>query len=206
MVLQRLLSSVFPDLIFRINTSEKVLYLTFDDGPTEITPWVLEELKKFNAVATFFCIGSNVEKYPELYSEIISQSHSVGNHTMHHLNGWKTKTEKYIEDVDRCNSLLDHFQFSTNYFRPPYGRITPSQYSSLKKNYRIAMWDVLSKDYDEKVSEEKCLERVITKSKPGSIVVFHDSIKAEKNLRYVLPRVLEYFSEIHFSFETLEQQ
>ncbi len=210
MFARHFLSSVFPEIIFRINTSEKVLYLTFDDGPTEITHWVLDELKKHNARATFFCIGDNIEKNSSLYHKIIEQSHSVGNHTMHHLNGWKTGTKKYLDDVAECNSVLNSFQQQTTnnkqqtfLFRPPYGRITPSQYFSVKKNHRIVMWDVLSRDYDKNFSSQKCLERVITKSKPGSVIVFHDSIKAEKNLHYVLPGVLEYFSERNFSFNSL---
>ncbi len=210
MFARHFLSSVFPEIIFRINTSEKVLYLTFDDGPTEITHWVLDELKKHNARATFFCIGDNIEKNSSLYHKIIEQSHSVGNHTMHHLNGWKTGTKKYLDDVAECNSVLNSFQQQTTnnkqqtfLFRPPYGRITPSQYFSVKKNHRIVMWDVLSRDYDKNFSSQKCLERVITKSKPGSVIVFHDSIKAEKNLHYVLPGVLEYFPERNFSFNSL---
>ncbi|MBK5285324.1 MAG: polysaccharide deacetylase family protein [Bacteroidia bacterium] len=204
MLARYLLSPFFPELIFRGNSSENFLYLTFDDGPTQISPWVLAELRKHNAKATFFCVGNNIEKNPEIFSSIINNGHSVGNHTMHHLNGWKTRTNNYIEDVEECSFALNSLQPQTNFFRPPYGKITPSQYSSLRKNYKIVMWDVLSKDYDERVSEEKCLKRVITKSKPGSIIVFHDSHKAEKNLRYVLPRVLEYFSERKFSFCSLQ--
>jgi peptidoglycan-N-acetylglucosamine deacetylase len=195
-----ILSHFFPDVIFRVNTGEKKIYLTFDDGPTpEITPWVLEELKKYNARVTFFCVGSNVEKNPELLSEISSQGHSAGNHTMHHLNGWEISRSDYCEDVKQCEDVLKESRF----FRPPFGKLTPAQYFSLKKKYRIAMWDVLSRDFDSAISEEKCLQRVITKSKPGSVVVFHDSMKAEKNLRYTLPRVLEYFSGRGFSFSVL---
>jgi len=203
------LSALFPDVIFKINTAEKNLYITFDDGPTELTPWVLKELDRFNAQATFFCVGANVEKNVSLYNEIINRKHAIGNHTMHHLNGWKTKTKAYLADTKECNSVLNSFQQQTTnkkqqtLFRPPYGRITPSQYFSLRKNHRIVMWDVLSKDYDKNISSEQCLQRVITKSKPGSVIVFHDSAKAEKNLRYVLPKVLEYFSERNYNFCSL---
>lgn len=206
MAVSDFLSVFFPEIIFRINSQKKVLYLTFDDGPTELTPWVLDELKKYKAKATFFCIGANIEKNTSLYHQIINQGHAIGNHTMHHLNGWKTKTKKYLNDVEECDSVLNAFKpQTTNHkpqtlFRPPYGKITPPQYFSLKKNHRIIMWDVLSKDYDKNISSEKCLNRVISKSKPGSVVVFHDSERAEKNLKHVLPRALEYFSERNFSF------
>lgn len=211
MLVQNLLSPLFPELIFRIRTSEKKIFLTFDDGPTpEITPWVLEELRGYNAHATFFCIGNNVEKYPALISQIIKAGHSVGNHTENHFSGWKLKTQNYLNDVEMCDASLRAFSQESGIrnqepklFRPPYGKITPSQYSYLKKNYRIVMWDVLSKDYDLTFSPEKCLQRVITKSKPGSIIVFHDSAKAEKNLRYALPKAMEYFSEMKFSFNSL---
>src|SRR5258705_10298262 len=183
MIIPNFFSALFPDVIFRINTAEKNLYLTFDDGPAEVTPWVLEELKKFNAQATFFCVGANVEKNVSLYNEIINRKHVIGNHTMHHLNGWKTKTEKYLDDVEKCNSVLNSQQPQTSnlpegmpsaqtFFRPPYGKITPSQYFSLRKNHRIVMWDVLSKDYDKNISAEKCLQRVIKNSRAGSVIVF----------------------------------
>jgi peptidoglycan-N-acetylglucosamine deacetylase len=204
MLVQNLLSPFFPELIFRIPTNEKKIFLTFDDGPTpEITSWVLDELEKHHAHATFFCIGENVEKHPELFSEIIKQGHVVGNHTMRHLNGWRTKTKNYLGDVEECGSLLTSSQLQTNLFRPPYGRITQSQYSSLKKTHRIVLWDVLSRDYDSTISGETCLQRVITKSKSGSIVVFHDSRKAEKKLRHVLPKMLEHFSEKRYLFASL---
>lgn len=207
----RLLSALFPEVLFRINTAEKILYLTFDDGPTEVTPWVLEELKKYNAKATFFCVGANIEKNIPLHKEIKKQGHAIGNHTMHHLNGWRTKTCDYIDDVSACDEFLNLYSetsvvrrpSSDKLFRPPYGKITPSQYFSLKKNYRIVMWDILSKDYDKNISPEQCLKRVVSNSKPGSVIVFHDSEKAEKNLRYVLPRALEYFSDRNFNFLSL---
>jgi peptidoglycan/xylan/chitin deacetylase (PgdA/CDA1 family) len=205
-----LLSAIFPDVIFRVNTAEKNLYLTFDDGPAEVTPWVLEELKKFNAQATFFCVGDNIEKNIPLFNEIVNSKHTVGNHTMNHLNGWKTKTKNYLDDVEKCNSVLNSQQPQTSnlkpqtFFRPPYGRITLPQYFSIRKNHRIVMWDVLSKDYDKNISAEKCLQRVIQNSQSGSVIVFHDSAKAEKNLQYVLPKVLEYFAERNFRFESLQ--
>src|ERR1041385_1616917 len=183
-----LLSAIFPDVIFRVNTSEKNLYFTFDDGPAEVTPWVLEELKKFNAQATFFCVGANIEKNIPLYNAIINKKHAVGNHTMNHLNGWKTKTKNYLDDVEKCNSVLKSQQPQTlptkaqamqqrqagsnlkpqTFFRPPYGRITLPQYFAIRKNHRIVMWNVLSRDYDKNISAEKCLQRVIQNPRSGS--------------------------------------
>jgi peptidoglycan/xylan/chitin deacetylase (PgdA/CDA1 family) len=202
-----ILSRFFPDVIFRVNTTGKKLFLTFDDGPTpEVTPWVLEELKKYKAHATFFCIGRNVERNPELFSEIISHGHSIGNHTMNHLNGWKTSRSFYRKDVAMCEDVLRASGIrnqESGFFRPPYGKLTLTQYIFLKKNYRIAMWDVLSRDFDAAFSGEECLQRVVTKAKPGSVVVFHDSMKAEKNLRYVLPQFLNYLSERGYKLQNL---
>ncbi|MFC7357882.1 polysaccharide deacetylase family protein [Jejudonia soesokkakensis] len=181
---------MYPKRIWAFSRSEPKIYLTFDDGPIpEVTPWVLDLLKEYNAKATFFCIGENVQKHPEIYNRIIAEGHSVGNHTFHHLNGWKTNTSTYIEDVSKAAEYID-----SKLFRPPYGRITSNQAKQLKKKgYRIIMWDVLSYDFEASVSEEKCLHNVLNNIENGSIVVFHDSVKAEKNLRYVLPKVLNIF-------------
>lgn len=208
MLVEQLASAFFSKLTFRIKTGEKKIYLTFDDGPSpETTPWVLDELKKSEASATFFCVGAQVEKHPEIFNEIVEQGHAVGNHTMHHLNGWKSSVSDYLVDVKQCEDVLLRESRIKNQesslFRPPYGKLTPAQYSVLKKNYNLVMWDVLTRDFDSGISPDKCLHRVITKSKRGSIVVFHDSVKAEKKLWYVLPRVLEYFSERNFSFDSL---
>ncbi len=187
---------LFPELIWNIPDKEKNLYLTFDDGPTpEVTPWVLSVLKEFDAKATFFCLGKNVEKYPDIFNNILAQGHSVGNHSYTHLNGWKTKNSIYYQDIEKAQKLI-----KTDLFRPPYGRIKPSQIKTLKKKYKLIMWDVLSKDYHSKISNEKCLNNVISCSKNGSIIVFHDFIKAKKNLFYVLPKVLEHFHKQGFCF------
>lgn len=191
---------LYPERIWAFSRTSNSVYLTFDDGPIpEVTPWVLDELKKHKAKATFFCIGENVAKHPEILKRIIAEGHTVGNHTYNHLNGWKTDTSKYIEDVLKCekslntNSGLDAYQGSKLLFRPPYGRIKSSQAKLLQnKGYKIVMWDIISYDFDASISEEECLQNVLGKIRPGSIVVFHDSLKAEKNLRYVLPKVLEY--------------
>jgi len=198
---------MFPNYIWDIATTKKELYLTFDDGPTpNITNWTLELLKAYNAKATFFCIGSNIEKHPNLFKRIIKDGHRIGNHTQHHIKGWKTKTKDYITNVVQAQDLINTYISgkNPNLFRPPYGQIKPKQGRKLIDfGYQIIMWDVLSFDWEQELSEEKCLENVITKSKPGSIIVFHDSIKAEKNMKYVLPKVLELFSKKGYEFKVI---
>lgn len=188
----RIIQLLYPGRIWAFSKKEKVVYLTFDDGPIpEITPWVLETLGKRGAKATFFCIGENVKKHPSIFQEIIAKGHAVGNHTFSHLNGWQTESSKYIE-----NTLFAKKLIPSKLFRPPYGKITSSQARILqKKGYKIVMWTLISYDYDANISAEKCLQNVLGNIRPGSIVVFHDSLKAEKNLRYVLPRVLEFIEE-----------
>ena len=188
---------LYPERIWAFSRTSKSVYLTFDDGPIpEVTPWVLDELKRHGAKATFFCIGDNVEKHPNIFRRIISEGHSVGNHTFNHLNGWKIKTEEYVENVEKCETSLHTNSDPNAYqdsklFRPPYGRIKASQAKILrKKGYKIVMWDIISYDFDASISPEKCLQNVLGNIKPGSVVVFHDSLKAEKNLRDVLPKVL----------------
>jgi len=182
--------------IWDFDDSGKVIYLTFDDGPVEeITPWVLDILDKFDAKATFFCVGDNVSKYPEVFDEIISRGHAVGNHTFNHLNGWKTETKVYVENVMKCNEL-----FSTTLFRPPYGKIRPAQVSELQKHFKIICWSVLTGDFDKEITKEKCLEGIIKSASEGSILCFHDSIKAKENLYYALPIVLSHFKELGYTF------
>lgn len=198
---------MFPNYTWDISTQAKELYLTFDDGPTpKITNWTLDLLKTFNAKATFFCIGANIENHPDIYLKIIEDGHVIGNHTQHHVKGWKTKTKTYVKDVLDAEKLIDSDHSKTaKLFRPPYGQIKPNQGKKLMTlGYKIIMWDVLSFDWQKEVSESKCLENVISKSKEGSIIVFHDSVKASKNMMYALPKVLEYFSEKGFIFKSLK--
>ena len=191
----------YSSALWRVPTQEKKIFLTFDDGPIPgITPWVLSTLKQFNAKATFFCVGGNIEKHSEVFQQIISEGHSIGNHTYNHLNGWKTNTKEYLENISKWNSNCN---YETKMFRPPYGKLSLSQYSILKSQYSVIMWDVLSGDFDQTISEEKCLQNVLSKTREGSIVVFHDSIKAKKNLFFVLPKFLEKFSEDGYVFESL---
>ena len=200
-----LIKKLFSKYIWDLPNNDNKIYITFDDGPTpEITEWTLNQLNNFNAKATFFCIGDNIRKYPEIFKKVISEGHSIGNHTFNHLNGWQTSTNDYIENVKNC---FIHQQPSTNnhqLFRPPYGKIKPSQSIKLRKQgYKIIMWDVLSEDFDATISKEKCLENVINNMQSGSIIVFHDSIKAFPNLEYTLPKVLEIGSKKGFIFEKI---
>ena len=231
-IVKRLLSK----FIWHIPNKSRKIFLTFDDGPTpDVTTWVLSALKKYNAKATFFCIGENVEKYPAIFQEISDAGHAIGNHTFNHLNGWKTATDTYVDNFVSCEVAIDkmrvgeaqnsHSQNSMNssanvtvenieiknqkskiskLFRPPYGKMKYSQSTAIRKlGYQIVMWDVLSADFDTAVSKEKCLENVLRNIRSGSIVIFHDSQKAYPNLKYVLPRVLEFFKEKKYVCEII---
>jgi peptidoglycan/xylan/chitin deacetylase (PgdA/CDA1 family) len=203
-----IVKKLFPDYFWEISTNKKELYLTFDDGPTpDITNWVLETLKPFNAKATFFCIGDNIKKHPEIFSQIVNEEHSIGNHTHNHIKGWNTETKQYLENVAIAEEVIASQIFqpsNVNLFRPPYGQIKPKQGKKLMAlGYKIVMWDVLSFDWDKTVSNQECLNHVISKSKNGSIVVFHDSIKASYNMKFALPKVLEHFTEKGFSFKAI---
>lgn len=198
---------IYPSLTWRIPTTEKVLYLTFDDGPVPgPTDFVLEQLNTAAIKATFFCIGDNIRKHPQVLRNILDHGHAIGNHTFHHLNGWKTHTREYLHNIERCEKELAAVNAGLQFrlFRPPYGRITFSQIRSLNR-YRIIMWDVLSADYNRQLSPEKCLRNTIRATRPGSIIVFHDSFKAERNMMYVLPRLITHFREQGFSFKALPE-
>lgn len=199
-----LIKKIFSNYIWDLPNAKNKIYLTFDDGPTpEITEWVIEELKKYNAKATFFCIGNNIEKHPDIFKKAIIEGHSVGNHTYDHLNGWKTSTEEYLENVKLCKDSISNFK--SELFRPPYGKIKTSQSKKLRQlGYKIIMWDVLSADFDNSISKEKCFDNVIKNAKSGSIIVFHDSVKAFPNLEYTLPKALKYWAAKGFVFEKLD--
>lgn len=202
---------MFPNYVWNMATSEPVIYLTFDDGPIpEITESVLQLLKKYDAKATFFCIGDNIEKHPDVFKKIIIDGHSFGNHTYNHLKGWKTKTKEYLENVLKAQEKMDdfieeHLTLSHKLFRPPYGRIKPKQSKQLTTlGYKIVMWDVLPFDWDKTYSEENVLEHIIKNTEKGSIIVLHDSLKASKNMLYVLPKILEYYTQLGYSFKALK--
>ena len=176
-----------------------MVYLTFDDGPIpEITPWVLDLLEHFSIKATFFCVGDNVEKFPEVYKRVLSEGHITGNHTFNHVKGFFQNTKDYVSNVNRAEGLI-----KSNIFRPPHGQIKLSQYNILKKKYKLIFWDVLVGDWDRKRSGERCFETVKKKVRNGSVIVFHDSKKASKNLRYALPKTIEYLINSGYRFETL---
>jgi peptidoglycan/xylan/chitin deacetylase (PgdA/CDA1 family) len=223
-----LTKKLFSNYVWDIPNTENKVFLTFDDGPIpEVTEWVLDQLKKYNVKATFFCIGENIKKNPDVFLKLLSEGHSIGNHTFNHLNGWKTETKNYIENIamaekslqiadsrlhttqnsatksDNLNPTL--FNLKSKLFRPPYGKIKLSQSKILReKGYKIIMWDIISYDFDAKISKEQCLENVLKNVKSGSIIVFHDSKKAFQNLEYVLPRVLENLSKRKFVFEKID--
>lgn len=192
----------YPSLIWNKSRDHKVIYLTFDDGPIpDVTDFVLKTLKRYNAKGTFFCIGDNIRKHPDIFNKIKNDAHAIGNHTFNHLKGWDTPVDKYIANFQKCQDLT-----GTQLFRPPYGRIKKSQISKIKAlhaNMEIIMWDVLSGDFDTNLSPEACCDNVIKNAGNGSIVVFHDSLKAYERLKYALPRVLSHFAEQGYRFRTL---
>jgi peptidoglycan/xylan/chitin deacetylase (PgdA/CDA1 family) len=196
---------IFPHYIWRMPTREKVLYLTFDDGPhPQITPFVLDSLKKADAKATFFCIGKNVLLYPDVYRRIIAEGHAVGNHTHNHLKGSKTSAEAYAADIKKAAHLIH-----SHLFRPPYGRITRRQAAAVpaainRRDAKIIMWDVLSADFDPNILPQKCFDYVLRHARPGSVIVFHDSEKAYANMQYALPLVLQHFAAAGYRFEKIE--
>lgn len=204
----RIIKKIFSNYTWDIPNTKKKVYLTFDDGPIpEITEWVLEELKKHNAKATFFCIGDNINKNPQILKKVITAGHAIGNHTYNHLNGWKTTTEAYLENIKRCEELIQQsgINLKSKFFRPPYGKIKTRQAKEISKlGYKIIMWDVLSADFDQNLSQEACLKNVLSNTESGSIIVFHDSAKAFQNLEYALPRTLAYLNENNFICDVLQ--
>jgi peptidoglycan-N-acetylglucosamine deacetylase len=201
------IKKLYANCVWDIKTTEKVLYITFDDGPhPTITPFVLQELKKYNAKATFFCIGDNVKKYPDVYQQIIDEGHTVGNHTMRHLNGWKTENERYLNDIKEASSYINSILF-----RPPYGRISKKQiesiiqkkYSIFNNQYSIIMWNILAGDWEQTLSPQKCFNQIKNKIYRGAIVVFHDSEKAYDRMSYAFPKLLHYADKLGYKFEKI---
>lgn len=196
-----LLKKMYPAGVWDIPVKEKVIYLTFDDGPhPEITAFVLGQLRQYNAKATFFCIGKNVVQHAATYANILNEGHKTGNHTFNHLNGWKADDKKYFEDIAEARKYID-----SDLFRPPYGRISKLQLKYLTEAFKMKaiMWSVLSGDFDKKILPETCLKNVVLSAKSGSIIVFHDSEKAFKNLQYSLPKTLEIFKEQGYRFDKI---
>ncbi len=234
----KFIQKLFPNYIWKIKNDENKIYLTFDDGPIpNVTEWVLDLLKKENIKATFFCIGENIKKNPEIFKRIINEGHAIGNHTFNHLNGWKTNTNEYIENFELCREMMEdgsgkmedgrwmmedgntkfqteHLILKTQYstlkteysklFRPPYGKVKPSQASEIRnKGYKIIMWDVLSYDFNKTITQENCLDNVLRNTTSGSIIVFHDSLKAQKNMQYALPKAIQKLKEKGFDFDVV---
>ncbi len=193
------LQKIFPSLVWNKPGIVPTVFLTFDDGPhPEITPWVIDQLKPYNMSATFFCVGDNAKKYPETLALIKKEGHQLGNHTMHHIKGWNTSTTDYLKDIEQCQ---DYTQ--SDLFRPPYGRISRQQIKALKHKFRIVMWSLLSCDFDKQLNQEEALHGLKAKTKNGSIIVFHDSVKAETNLRFLLPQYLEYLHKQGYTCKIL---
>lgn len=204
----RIIKQLFKGYVWDIPTTAKVAYLTFDDGPTpEVTDFVLDVLAENNIKATFFCIGNNIEKHPDIFKRVIAVGHTIANHTYNHLNGWKTDFDTYMQNVQQCEESIAgrHSSFMENkLFRPPYGKIMASQARAVREmGYRIIMWDVLSADFDRSITPEQCLQNVVRNVQPGSVIIFHDSIKAEANMRYALPRAIEILKEKGYRFEAI---
>jgi peptidoglycan/xylan/chitin deacetylase (PgdA/CDA1 family) len=193
------IQKLFPNFYWKVETpkGDSVIYLTFDDGPIpQVTPWIQEQLAIFNAKATFFCVGNNARRYPELMEATLAARHTIGNHTMHHLDGWKSENVPYFHDVRHCA-----LQVKSSLFRPPYGRLKPAQAQFLTRHYEV--WDVLSGDFDPELSADDCFNNVVRNARSGSIVVFHDSLKAEETVRAVLPRLLKHYADLGYRFEAL---
>jgi len=201
-----LIKKLFGGFIWSLPKEVLTVYLTFDDGPIpQVTPLVLDILKRYNVKATFFCIGDNIDKHPETFKQILAAGHAVGNHTYNHLDGWRVDDNIYIANTELCQKAIKkHKPEGTKIFRPPYGKLSSVKARGLKqKGYTVIMWDVLSADFDRGISPEKCLKNVVKNARNGSIIIFHDSLKAQKNMQYALPHAIEYLKRERFRFELL---
>lgn len=194
-----ILNYIYPKAIWRKEKEKNNIYLTFDDGPIpEITPWILDCLKEYQVKATFFCVGENIKKHPEIFDRILAEGHAVGNHTYNHLRGWDSEDQIYFQNIEKCEKLTN-----SRLFRPPYGRAKKSQMKVLAQDYKIIMWDVLTGDYDPKISPEQCYKNCVNYTRNGSIIVFHDNIKAINNVKYALPKCIEQLLRKGYRFKTL---
>jgi peptidoglycan/xylan/chitin deacetylase (PgdA/CDA1 family) len=198
----KFIQALFPNFIWNVNSEQNEIFLTFDDGPIpEVTPWVLETLESYQAKATFFCVGDNIQKHPDIFNMVVEAGHGIGNHTFNHLAGWSTENIRYFHNIRQCARMT-----KTDLFRPPYGRIRPSQAQFLTRHYKIIMWDVLSGDFDQNISRDECAANVLQKAGPGSIIVFHDSLKAQRNMKYALQATLEHFSALGYVFRKIDEE
>ena len=205
------LKKIFRNYTWDKSEGAKKVYLTFDDGPIpEITEWIIDLLKSHEVKATFFCVGDNIQKYPDVFDRLLSDGHCVGNHTFNHDKGWETDNGVYAESINRTQVLIDQIKSSkgldsrNKIFRPPYGKLVPAQSDEIRSNgYEIVMWDILSADFDLDVSSKKCLRNVISNTSDGSIVVFHDNVKSFKTIQYVLPRYLKFLKKRGYELATI---
>ncbi len=196
----KLLQNLLPQCFWSLPNRQNKIYLTFDDGPTqEVLPFILKTLDTYKVSATFFCVGENMQKHPDLVKEMLKRGHVIGNHTFNHISGWRTKNEDYFQNVEACNKI-----YKSKLFRPPYGRLRASQANELRRKYKIIMWDVLSYDYDKTVLPQTCFRNVIDATKSGSVIVFHDNVKALKNLEYALPRSIDFLLKKDFAFDVIK--
>ncbi len=199
-----LVKKLYPSLNWSLPTDEKIIYLTFDDGPIpDLTEFILDTLNNYQAKGTFFCVGDNLSKHPEIAKRAIKEGHKLANHTFNHLAGWTVGDEQYLDNIQQCENHLTQLNENHGFFRPPYGKIKRSQINKVSPNHKIIMWDVLSGDYSNKINQEQCLNGTIKATRKGSIVLFHDNIKAEKNMKYALPRFLDHFSNQGFAFNSV---
>lgn len=193
------ITSLFSDAVWRFAETERVVYLTFDDGPIpEVTPWLLDLLRKENISATFFCVGENVMKYPEVYRQILDNGHSVGNHTFNHWQGLKMNNQDYFRNIEKADEYID-----SDLFRPPHGWLKRSQYNFLKKQFRIIMWDLISCDYDARITPEKVFSNITDFVRSGSVITFHDSMKAKHNLQEALPLAIRWMKDEGYRFKAI---
>lgn len=196
----RIAEALYPGAVFRLpQDNKKVAYLTFDDGPVpEATPLVLDILKQYKVTATFFCVGENVQKHPEIYNRILAEGHTIGNHTFNHVDGWTKDAKEYTLNTQKCAELV-----KTNLFRPPYGRLTLKQFRRLKKDYKVVFWDVLSMDYDKNLNSEDCLDIVKKYTRPGSVIVFHDSVKTVDKITSLLTKSLDFLTSEGYELKAI---
>ena len=195
----KIIRALYPKAIWRMDPDEKAVYLTFDDGPVpEITPWVLDVLDRHEVKATFFMVGDNVGKYPETFRMVVERGHRIGNHTFNHIRGFEFPTGDYLANTDKANETMN-----TDLFRPPHGHMRRAQYHLLRKYYKIIMWDLVTRDYSKRVSREQVFGIVKKYARNGSIITFHDSLKAEKNMKYALPRSIGWLKEQGYAFKLL---
>ncbi len=195
----RLIRALYPGAVWRMDPNERAVYLTFDDGPIpDITPWVLDLLDKYDVKATFFMVGDNVRKHPEEFKMVVDRGHRIGNHTFNHIRGFEYLSDNYLKNADKANEVLQ-----TELFRPPHGHMRWAQYFTLKKYYKIIMWDVVTRDYSNKVNGRQVLRILKKYTRNGSIITFHDSLKSEKNMKFALPRSIEWLKEQGYEFKLL---